>query len=327
MQVLIHITWPVKAWCIPEQNVEQLRAEFPDVTFTYTTDLDAKRAAIVAADVAFTPSLTAEMVATAANLRWVQSPASAVDDLLPLAALRERGVMVTNGRGVQAVPIAEHAMAGLLMLARKLDRTLVAQRAHRWIQNELFDDRPWTLQGKRIVIVGVGAIGMEIARRARAFEMSIVGVRRHADQPVPSFIERVFAPDRLNDALAGADVLVLSAPAVSATQRIIGSEQLALLNPGAVLVNVARAQIVDGPALETALRSGRLGGAVLDVFEQEPLPESSALWDLPNVVITPHSSGFRAGHWDAVTALFSENLRRYRRGEPLLNRVDTAAGY
>src|SRR5206468_5474199 len=129
------------------------------------------------------------------------------------------------------------------------------------------------------------------------------------------------------ESLEDCDVLILSAPGVEATKRIIGAEQLARLNRGAVLVNVARGQVVDEAAMIGALRSGQLRGAVLDVFDREPLPVDSELWTLPNVVITPHSSGFRAEHWDEVTDQFADNLGRYRRGDPLNNLVDAAAGY
>jgi len=325
--VLVHITWPVKAWSIPDGYVDWLRSEFPDVSLTHTRDLEAKRAAIVDADIAFTPALTPDLVDGAPKLRWVHSPAAAVEDLLPLAALRARGITVTNSRGVQSVPIAEHVMAGLLALSRKLDRTIIAQREHRWIQNELFEDRSWTLEGKRMTIVGLGSIGTEVARRAHAFGMSVVGVRRHATRDQPAFVERIVGPDRLDEALTGCDVLVLAAPAIATTQRMIGRAQLERLNRGAVLVNVARAQIVDQDAMQAALESGQLGGAVLDVFEREPLPASSPLWELRDVIITPHSSGFRAEHWDRTAGLFAENLRRFCRGEQLLNVVDTAAGY
>jgi len=183
------------------------------------------------------------------------------------------------------------------------------------------------LYGQKMTIVGLGTIGVEVAKRAQAFGMSVTGVRRRATEPRPSFVDRVFGSDQLNEALAGSDVLVLSAPGVASTQRMIGAEQLALLNDGAVVVNVARGQIIDEGALRNALASGKLRGAVLDVFDREPLDEASPFWSMPNVVITPHTSGFRASHWDEVTDLFTENLRRYQSEETLLNPVDTAAGY
>jgi phosphoglycerate dehydrogenase-like enzyme len=140
-------------------------------------------------------------------------------------------------------------------------------------------------------------------------------------------VDAVVGADHLDDALTGCDVVVLSAPGTTHTQHLIGAPQLARLNRGAVLVNVARAGIVDSPAMLAALHSGQLGGAVLDVFDHEPLAADHPLWTTPNVVLTPHSAGFRASHWDEVAALFRDNLRRYQRGEPLRNPVDPAAGY
>ena len=327
MKVLIYISWPVKAWCIDDAHVATLRELFPAVSFVHETTLDDAGRALETADVAFTPFLTPDIVAAAQRLRWVHSPAAAVEGLLPLANLAARGIVVTNSRGVQAIPIAEQVMGGLLVLARRFDRTLAAQRERRWIQNELVDDWPWLLHGRAMTIVGLGTIGIEVAKRAHAFGMNVTGVRRRPEPSRPAGVDRVVTPDRLHEALAGCDILVLSAPGVSSTQRMIGAAELALLNPGAILVNVARAQIVDDDAMRAALATGHLGGAVLDVFEHEPLDAASPLWSLPNVVITPHSSGFRASHWDEMTDLFTDNLRRFQRGEPLRNVVDPAAGY
>ena len=327
MRVLIYIKWPVKAWSIPEAKVTVVRDLFPDVEFVHVESLEDARRVVEDVDVAFTPFMTPEMVGAARKLRWVHSSAAAVEGLLPLADLARHDIVVTNSRGVQAIPMAEHVMGGLLVLSRRYDRMLEAQRERRWIQSELSDDWPWMLHGRRMTIVGLGTIGLEVAKRAHAFGMHVTGVRRHPSEPHPAFVERVVGPDRLNEAIAGCDVLVLSAPGVASTQGIIGADQLAMLNDGAVLVNVARAQIVDEAALCRALTSGKLGGAVLDVFEREPLDAASPLWSLPNVVITPHSSGFRVSHWDDVIDLFGDNLRRYQRGEPLLNLVDASAGY
>jgi phosphoglycerate dehydrogenase-like enzyme len=327
MKTLIHVSWPVKAWSIPDAQVAVLRERFPRIEFVHAATREEARELIVDVDTTLTPALTPDMVARSTRLRWVHSPAAAVEGLLPLAELAARNITITNSRGVQAVPIAEHVMGGLLVLSRKFNRTLAAQRDRQWIQNDLVDDWPWLLAGRHMTIVGLGTIGIEIARRAHACGMTVTVVRRRPTEPRPQTVARVLGPDQLSDALGGCDVLVLCAPGVAATQGMIGPEQLAMLNPGAVLINVARAQIVDGGALEHALATGRLGGAVLDVFEKEPLPESSPLWSMRNVVITPHSSGFRATHWDDVVDMYSENLRRYERGEELQNVIDPRAGY
>lgn len=327
MRILIHIQWPVKAWSIPDSHAASLYAQFPNVEFVRAHNIDDAAKAIVDVDAAFTPFLKPEMVAAAPKLRWVHSPAAAVEGLLPLNVLNDGGVLVTNSKGIQAVPIAEHVMGGILMLSRKFNRTFEAQRERQWIQNDLTDDWPWLLSGQRMTIVGLGTIGIEIAKRANAFGIHVTGVRRSIDAPKPSFVDRVVGPDQLDSALSQCDLLVLSAPGVGSTHRMIGASQIARLNRGAVLVNVARAGIVDDTAMRQALESGQLGGAVLDVFEREPLDPTDGLWTMKNVVLTPHSSGFRASHWNDVRDLFAENLQRYLRGEMLLNQVDLAAGY
>jgi D-2-hydroxyacid dehydrogenase (NADP+) len=327
VKVLVYISWPVKAWCIPDEHVARLREQFPDVEFIQPSSLDEAKQIIGDVDAAFTPQLTTDMVAAAAELRWVHSSAAAVEGLLPLNDLAARRIPVTNSRGVQAIPIAEHVIGGLLVLARKYDRLLEAQRESRWIQNDLIHDWPWTLCGKRMTIVGLGTIGLEVAKRAHAFGMNVTGVRRRRPDHQHSYIDRVLTPDRLHRALENCDVIVLSAPGVTATQGMIGAEEIAMLNRGAILVNVARASIVNDAAMRAALASGQLGGAILDVFEQEPLDSKNPLWSTPNVIITQHSSGFRANHWDDVTELFAVNLRHFMMGEPLKNVVDHAAGY
>ena len=327
MRILIHIQWPVKAWCIPDTHAAQLYTQFPEVQFTRVQNIQDAAHAIVDVDAAFTPMLTPEMVASAPQLRWVHSPAAAVEGLLPLSTLHDRSVLVTNSKGIQAVPIAEHVMGGILMLSRKFNRTADAQRERSWIQNDLTSDWPWLLHGQRMTIVGLGTIGTEIAKRAHAFGIDVTGVRRKAQAPRPPFVDRVVGADQLNSALENCDLLVLSAPGVGSTHRMIGAQQIARLNRGALLVNVARAGIVDDAAMRAALVSGQLGGAVLDVFEREPLDATDALWAMKNVVLTPHSSGFRASHWDDVRDLFAENVRRFLQGQELLHQVDLVAGY
>jgi len=328
MKVLIYIAWGVRAWRIPDEQVAVLRRRFPDITFLHETNDAAAMAAIRDADVSFSSRLTEAMVESARHLRWVHSSAAAVADLLPVGHLARRNITVTNSRGIQAIPIAEQVMAGLLSLGRQLYTSFDAQRERRWAQDQLCEtDWPWIVHGKNMTILGLGTIGTEVARRAAAFGIRVTAVRRRPDVPKPDFVDRVFGVDQLEGALTGSDILVIAAPFVANTNRLIGTEQIKMLNPGAILVNVARGQIVEEDATIQALRTGQLGGAVLDVFEQEPLERSSPLWNLANVIITPHSSGFRKGHWDEVIDLFTENLRRFRRGEPLLNPVDCAAGY
>jgi len=328
MNVMIFTVWPVAFWQTPKSQVERLRKRFPEISFRHALTDDEASLAIETTDIALASRLSAAMVERAPRLRWVHSTAAAVANLLPLDEFAARGIIVTNSRGIQAVPIAEHVMGGLLVLARRFNVMFDAQRDRRWIQNDLTRNAwPWSLQGRKMTILGLGTIDQEVARRAHAFGMSVTGIRRRLDQPVPAFVERMVGPDRLHDALSGCDVLVISAPFISGTDGLIGTKEIELLNGGAIIINVARGKIVDEAALITAIQSGHLGGAVLDVFESEPLDRASPLWSLPNVIISPHSAGVRPDHWDEVIDLFSENLRRFQRGEPLLNMVNCDAGY
>jgi len=327
MKVLIYTVWPVPFWEVPKSQVVRLKERFPGVTFIHALNDEEALREIQDADAALASRLTAGIVQRAARLRWVHSTAAAVG-ILPLRELAGRGIAVSNSRGIQAIPMAEHVMGGLLVLARRFDRTLAAQRERRWIQNELSAEAsPWSLHGRRMTIVGLGTTGQQVARRAHAFGLHVTAIRRRPDQPRLPFVDRVAGPDRLHEALRGCDVLVIAAPFIPETDRLIGAAELALLNRGAILVNVARGRIVEEGAMIAALQEGHLGGAVLDVFDREPLDSASPLWSLPNVVITPHCSGVRPDHWDDVIELFSDNLRRFRHGEPLLNLVDCEAGY
>jgi D-2-hydroxyacid dehydrogenase (NADP+) len=327
MNVLVFTVWPVEFWRVPESQVQRLREQFPHITFVHTlSDADAAEA-IQTADVALASRLSAAMVNRAPRLRWVHSTAAAVG-ILPLQELAARGIAISNSRGIQAAAIAEHVMGGLLALSRRFNLMLEAQRERRWIQNEVASTAwPWSLKGRKMTILGFGTIGQEVASRAHAFGMRVTGVRRRLDQPLPPYVDRMMGGNQLDDALRGADVLVISAPFIQETDRMIRAEQMALMKRGAILINVARAKIVDEAAMLDALHSGQLGGAVLDVFEREPLDPSSPLWNLSNVIISPHSSGVRPDHWDEVIDLFSDNLRRFQHGESLLNEVDPRAGY
>jgi len=327
MNVLIFTNWPVDFWRIPGSQVDRLRQAFPSLNFMHAhTEAEASEY-IESAEVVLASRLSREMAQRARRLRWVHSSASAVG-ILPLKDLFERDILVTNSRGIQADAIAEFVIGGLLLIARRFHVMLEAQREHRWIQNELTRGVwPWSIRGRRMTIVGFGSIGKEVARRAHAFGLRVTGIRRRTVEPPPPFVERIASPAELDDALRNCDVLVIAVPSIPETDRMIGAERLALLNPGAVVINVARAKIMDEKALISGLQSGHVGGAVLDVFEREPLDPASPLWEMPNVVISPHVSGVRPDHWDDVVDLFSTNLKRFQAGDVLLNLVDPKAGY
>jgi D-2-hydroxyacid dehydrogenase (NADP+) len=246
------------------------------------------------------------------RLGWMHSFSAGVDGAF-FAKTLERGARLTTSSGAQAVPIAHTVVLYLLALSRGLPQWLDAQKHHSWQPRPVRD-----LQDMVLGVVGLGPIGREVARLGQALGMEVVGVRR---QPRGDEGFETVSQDALPALLPRLDALVLAVPLTDETQRLIDAAALAAMKPDALLVNVGRGALVDEQALCAALAAGRLGGAGLDVFEVEPLPESSPLWELENVIITPHSSGTSAGNHHRATQIFLENLGCYARGEPMRNEV------
>jgi len=327
VKVLVAIHHRVDAWTIQPEHIDGLRARFPNVTFLHSTTRDSDVALADCADAAFAFALSKEAVSRARQLRWLHCSGHAVGHF-PLAELAARGVTVTNSRGIQAVPIAEHVMACLLALARKLPQTLSDQQERIWRPNALTGEAsPWLLANRTLGVIGVGTLGAAIAVRARAFGMRVIGMRRNPARGAPAGFEQILGPGDRDRLLATADVVVVAAPLTGETRRLLDAAAIAAMKPGAIVINVARGELIDEAALASALEAGHLGGAALDVFVSEPLPPDSPFWSLPNVIVTPHNSGFRTGHFDAVIELFAENLKRFEGGVELLNVVDLQTGY
>jgi phosphoglycerate dehydrogenase-like enzyme len=274
------------------------------------------------------------LLARAPRLSWVHSATSGVERALTPAS-RERGLIVTNARGVFSRPIAEYVLMMILAISRRLPQLLELQRERTWQPLEGAELRDVT-----IGIVGFGSIGRAVAALASAFGCRIVAVRRRSeldatvaadrldDLPtVEPKLARIGGPEMLPELLAEADFVVLAAPLTPQTEDLIDGEALAHVKPGAWLINVARGRLIDERALLRALRDGHLGGAVLDTFRDEPLPPMSSFYDLPNVIVTPHTAWSSGRVLDRSVELFCDNLRRFAAGEPLLNVVDPDAGY
>jgi len=328
VHILIGVISPAPGWVMPRRFVDEIRRDFPQHTFSEAWDRDALRRLLPQADAVFTPFVDRDVFPSASRLRWVQSPAVGVGNLM-FPELLASDVVITSARGIRARSIAEHVLGVTIALARRLPVAIRAQMAHRWAQDELegaaVDVR--TLQGQRMGIVGLGAIGLELVKIAAPFGFRITAIRRRAGEPPPDGVEDVWPPDRLPDLLARSDVVVLAAPHTPETKRLIGKREIAHVKRGALLVNIARGKLVDDEAVIAALRDGTLGGAALDVFSEEPLDPASPYWDLPNVIVTPHTSGAMQDYWTPLVALFADNLRRFENGEPLRNVVDKKAGY
>jgi phosphoglycerate dehydrogenase-like enzyme len=327
LKILVSIQQPVTQWQIPPEGVATLRSRFPLIQFIHATTPEQRADGLRACDAAYTWILNAAELDTAPQLKWVHTSAVAVETLC-LPELFGRGIAVSNTRGVQAVPIAEHVMAVVLSLSKQIPFVLENQQQSRWAQNEFTGERlPWLLHGRTLGLVGVGTIGSEIAKRAEAFGMRVIALRRRPAYGVIGHVERVYGKDQLDEFLGQCHVIVVAAPLTPDTHGLLGERAFAQLPKGAIVVNVGRAKIIDTEALIAALQSGHLGGASLDVFPQEPLPADHPLWTTPNVILTPHTSGFRRGHWDEVVELYAENIQRWLTGEPLKYRIEPDLGY
>lgn len=262
----------------------------------------------------------------AKNLRWVQTTSSGVGPLVKKLKLIERGVEVTTARGLHAMPLTEFVFMALLMHAKGLLHLQKEQAAHRW-EYTCSD----TLEGKTLSIVGLGGIGRQIAAIGKQFGMTVAGLLRpgRSGKPEDYGIDDLFSAEALHDMLKVSDVLVLCAPHTPATHRMLDKAAFEALKPGAILVNIARGTLVDEAAMIDALRSGRLAFAALDVFDTEPLPADSPLWDMQNVLVSPHSASTVAAENERITEVFCHNLRLFldARTDEMRNRFHSDLGY
>jgi len=254
----------------------------------------------------------------APNLRWVHVFNAGVDNPV-FQRLLAKGVRLTTSAGSSARPIAQTAIGGMLMLARGFPRWMEDQRRHAW-DPVRGDEQPPDLDGQTMVVVGLGGIGLETARLARAIGLQVIGIRRRSAEGGEP-VDQLLPPSALRAVLPRTDWLVLSCPLTEETRGLIDGAALALLPATARIINVARGEVVDEDALIAALAAGRLGGAYLDVFREEPLPAGSPLWDMPNVIISPHNSAAGMGNDRRATAMFFQNLRAYAAGATLINEI------
>jgi len=313
-------------WNLPRQHVDGLATRFPGVRFVSPADRDEATRELAHADVVLGWAVRPEDLGLARRLRWIHLTAAGVGPQL-FPAMIASEVVLTNSRGLHAVSMAEHALGVILMFARKLHLARDVQRERRWTQAELVTGAPefGMLPGCTLGLVGLGAIGTAIAERARAFGMKVLAVRRRPGRG--AVVDAEWGRERLPELLERSDFVVLCAPQTAETSGMIGAAELARMKRGAVLINIGRGALVDEPALIEALRAGRIAGAGIDVMAEEPLPESSPLWSMPQVIVTPHVSGMGPHYWERAMELFAANLERWLAGAPLENVVDKQAGY
>ena len=303
-------------------DVPALRAAYPGIEI-----VEVERASLVDvigdADVVYGGGLTGAELRAAHRLKWIHSPGAGVEWVHACDGLADSGVTVTNTRGAHAQTIAEHTFAMLLYFTRGLGRLIDAQREHRWAGNYLDNVG---ISGMTFGVIGLGRIGTEIAKRAHAFDMRVIALDAN-DVPRPSFVDRVLRVDGLPTLVAESDVIVVAIPITPETRGFFHAGHINAMRPRSYLMVLSRGGIVDEAAVASALHSGHLAGAGLDVFGNEPLEEGSPLWGAPNVLLTPHVSGTSHQTTSLNWGMFVENVGRFEKGEALQNVIDVRRGY
>ncbi len=289
-------------------------------------------------DVLLTFMVPDDLAALALDLKWMQLLSAGADHAR--GVLNSTNLTVCTASGIHATPIAEYTIASMLAYAHKFHVMLRGQLRHEWMRSGGFRGTIDELRGKTIGIIGYGSIGRETARLARAFGMRVLALKRdpnsHHDpgwcpvglgDPEGIIAEKFYGPDEREAILRASNFVSVTLPLTEHTHHFIGAREIAAMKQDAYLINIGRGEVIDESALIAALQAGKIGGAGLDVFETEPLPGESPIWDLENVILTPHMAGANRGYMDKACELFADNLRRFEAGHPLLNVVDRELGY
>jgi phosphoglycerate dehydrogenase-like enzyme len=295
-----------------------------------TTHPDEFQSLLPEVEILCTYSVPKNIREIATNLRWLQFPGAGVDSLLPTELLNaDSGVNVTTAAGIHAITISEYVFGSMLMFNWSWPKMRHLQEQHVWASSPAW----YNLGGRELAdqtlgVIGLGHIGRRVAQIGHAFGMRVLGMRRSAQrEEADPDVEQLYSPEQLQELLGRCDYVVLAVPLTPRTERMIGEPELRAMKRNAYLVNVARGRVVDEAALIRALNEGWIAGAGLDVAETEPLPPESPLYSMPNVILTPHISGLSVHYEERLAALFADNLRRYRAGQPLRNRYEPERGY
>jgi phosphoglycerate dehydrogenase-like enzyme len=322
VKILITVPWD-------QTQFLRLTQAFPQVEFHTALTEDQVLQAVGDAEVVF-GDLSRSAFLKAEKLRWIQCHGAGVNKLVAIPELVSSSIPVTNTSGAHAPTIAEHFFGGLIALTRKLPELYLAKQRREWANwskwADQFGSLPVSLVGMTMGVVGLGNIGRAIAERAAAFQMRVIAVDI-CDVPHPAYLDGLWKIDQLPKLLQQSDVVVVTVPGTPETANLLSKEMLLLMKPTAYLGVVSRGGIVDEEAVAGMLIEGRLAGAVMDVFQKEPLPTQSRLWDAPNLMLTPHVSGKSEQTTAAATAIFIENLENYLAGKPLRNVIKKELGF
>ncbi|MFC7698453.1 D-2-hydroxyacid dehydrogenase [Bradyrhizobium sp. GCM10028915] len=303
-----------------EAYARVLGERFPQVRVIVAPDSDRLERYIGEAHALLAYQFPVELFDRATKLRWFQSLSAGVDSMLPIRD-RADDIIVTNARGMHGGLIADYVMGGVTMLNWDFRKLLSEQADRKWNFRSVTP-----LADKTLGVVGLGSIGTTIARRAKSAGMTVLGAKRDISVSVEG-IDRLFGSDELKGLLPLCDFVVLSVPATPETAGLIGADEIACMRRDAFLINIARGSVVVECELIGALQAGTLAGAMLDVFEREPLPQDSPLWGMANVIVTPHISGIVTDYVERAFEIVADNIERYLKGLPLKNLVDLRRGY
>jgi phosphoglycerate dehydrogenase-like enzyme len=303
-----------------DEYAAMIRKRFPNVRVVSGNDQAALDRHMREADILLSSRFPVDAFDKARRLRWFQCTNAGVDSIMPIRN-RVGDLQVTNARGIHGGIIADFVMAGLTMLHWNFKGFLQQQTEKEWKPRYVAP-----LADKTLGVIGLGSIGSEIARRAKSAYMTVVGSKRNVHKTVDG-VDRLFQPSGLNELLPLCDFVVLAVPGTPDTIGLLGRAEFGLMRRDAFLVNIARGNVVVEDELILALSDGTIAGALLDVFEKEPLAETSPLWTMPNVIVTPHVAGNPTGYASRVFDIFGDNLERFLEGKPLRNLVDLDRGY
>lgn len=308
-----------------ETALPELQQKFPNVTFVSSPAPEDIAREIADADV-YMGYLTPGDFQAAKRLKWIQSPSSGINYFLDVPGLRESDVILTSASGTHGGAVSESAIAMMLAYTRGIRASIPFQPQHKWMMREIRAGLT-ELSGCTVGIIGMGAIGQALAKRLDAFDMRVIAVDLMPKEK-PSFVDELWQMDRMDDLLRESDFVVVAVPYTDDTRGMIGAEQIAKMKPSAMLVGISRGGIIDQEALVQALRNKTIAAAALDVFDKEPLPEDSELWDVDNLLITAHIAGGTQYEAKYIIDIFTENLDRLLNNRlPLRNQVDKVRGF
>src|SRR5271154_458797 len=325
---LVVCAWsPFTQWQAKPVLMDTLQQRWPEMRVAHAPTFAELPPELPDADIFIGAVLRRELLQMAPKLKWIHSTSAGVGQLA-YPELMASGIVVTNASGVFSVPMAEHTIGLLLALARNFPDTVRQQDQKIWSQQALWDkpQHLTELNGATLVIVGFGSIGREIAKRAAALEMQVIGVTR-SGQGDTTHVQRIVSIEVLDQVLPEADYVVVAVPETGETKQLFNGKRFSKMKRGARLINLGRGSAIDEVALVRALERGLLGGAALDVTDTEPLPAESPLWNAPNLLITPHTSAISSRLWQRETDLLVHLLEQWFDGSDLDNRVDLNKGY